>query len=354
MSKMQEVNQGQVEQVSFGAIQHNISNIVPTSSEISHLWSSYIAECMSVAMAKYMVEKSKDPDIHNVLQQALNISNQRVISMENIFNSIQHPIPDAFNEKDVDINARELFTETFSLNYTRLMTKFILLNYSVAFTESSRSDFRNFFAESIDTSREINEKASNILLAKGLLQKSPYTPTPDRVEYIRDIKSYFGSFFGSDRPLNTLEISNIYRVLDFKMAVRALKLGFAQVIKSDKLRDHLKRGLVIADKQIEILLSLLMKEGLPGPELINYQVTDSKESPFSDRLMMFHVTVTMAYILSSYGLGLTNSLRKDVVSTFSRLMAEILQYSKDGADLLIENKWLEKIPEAANRQELTH
>ena len=138
------------------------------------------------------------------------------------------------------------------------------------------------------------------------------------------------------------------------MAVRALKLGFAQVIKSDKLRDHLKRGLVIADKQIEILLSLLMKEGLPGPELINYQVTDSKESPFSDRLMMFHVTVTMAYILSSYGLGLTNSLRKDVVSTFSRLMAEILQYSKDGADLLIENKWLEKIPGAANRQELTH
>ncbi|WP_242860096.1 DUF3231 family protein [Desulfosporosinus sp. I2] len=69
---------------------------------------------------------------------------------------------------------------------------------------------------------------------------------------------------------------------------------------------------------------------------------------------MGQVTVTMAYIISSYGLGLTNTMRKDVALSFSRLMAEILDYVKDGADLLIENGWLEKVPEAADRQELTH
>ncbi|KJR48844.1 hypothetical protein UF75_0731 [Desulfosporosinus sp. I2] len=47
-------------------------------------------------------------------------------------------------------------------------------------------------------------------------------------------------------------------------------------------------------------------------------------------------------------------MRKDVALSFSRLMAEILDYVKDGADLLIENGWLEKVPEAADRQELTH
>ena len=40
MNNMQEVNQGQVEQVHIGAVQHNLLNIMPTSSEISHLWSS--------------------------------------------------------------------------------------------------------------------------------------------------------------------------------------------------------------------------------------------------------------------------------------------------------------------------
>lgn len=354
MNNLQDANQGQVEQVPFGTVQHNLSNIMPMSSEISHLWNSYLAENMSVAMLKHFVAKSKDPDIHNVLQRALDISSQRVKSMEDIFNSIPHPIPEGFGEKDVDINARELFSESYSLRYSRLMSKFILLNYSLSFSDSSRTDFRNFFSECINTSKEVIEKANDILLAKGLFPKSPYITIPDRVEYVDNVKSYFGSFFESDRPLNVIEISNIYQIMDFKMAVRALKLGFAQVIKSDELRNHVNRGLEIADKQLEILGSLLNDEGLPGPELINYQVTDSKESPYSDKLMMYHVTATFTYILTAYGLALTNTMRKDIGLTLSRLMAEIIDYTKDGVELLIENRWLERVPETANRKKLTH
>ena len=33
MSNLEESNQGQVEQVSFGSVQHNLANIMPTSSE---------------------------------------------------------------------------------------------------------------------------------------------------------------------------------------------------------------------------------------------------------------------------------------------------------------------------------
>lgn len=354
MDNLQETTtQGQPERIPFGVVQHNLANIRPMSSEIGHLWSSYMAENMSVTMLKHMVAKSKDPDIHNVLQRALDISSQRVKSMEDIFNSIQHPIPAGFGEKDVDSNAPELFSEVFSLRYTRLMTKFILFNYSLAFSESSRIDFRKFFSECIDTSKEVVEIANDVLLAKGLYVKSPYITIPDQVEFVHD-KSYYGSFFGDVRPLNAIEISNIFSVMEFKMAVRALKLGFAQVIKSDKLRKHLTRGLQIADKQIKVLASFLEDEGLHGPEQVDYQVTSSQESPYSDKLMMFHVTVTMAYIIAAYGIGLTNTARKDIALSFSRLMAEIIEYVKDGTDLLIENGWLERLPEAANRQELTH
>ena len=50
-----------------------------------------------------------------------------------------------------------------------------------------------------------------------------------------------------------------------------------------------------------------------------YLVTDSTESPHSDKLITSHVAVALA---------------------------------KDGAELMIESGWLEKIPQTANRKEL--
>ena len=353
MSNVEQVNQNVTEQVPFGTIQHNLSNIKPTSSEISYLWVTYIAECMSVAMLKHMVAKSKDSDFHNVLQLALDTSSQNIKAIEGVFNTIHHPIPDGFGEEDVDIDAPELFAEEFSVRYTKLMQKYILINYTIAFSDSSRHDIKNLFSEFNEKAKKVIEKADEVLLGKGLFQKSPDIEVPDRTEFVHD-KNYYGSFWGkSDRSLNAVEISNIFNIIDFKTTMRALKLGFSQVAKSDQLRRHLNRGIKMSDKQLEVLGLLLENDGLPKPVIINDQVTDTTQSPYSDRLMMFHTTVAMARIILAYGLGLTNSARKDVAADFTRLTAEILEFSKDGVDLMIENGWLEKVPETANRQELT-
>jgi len=138
------------------------------------------------------------------------------------------------------------------------------------------------------------------------------------------------------------------------VVIRALKLGFAQVVKSDEIRKYFNRGAKLSEKHINVLRSILEKDGLPGPKIIDYRVTDSKESPFSDQLMLFHTTTVITYILTAYGTGLSRMMRKDVVATYTKLMAEILVIAKDGADLLIKNGWLEKIPETADRHKLTH
>lgn len=39
----QQNNQASTEQVTFGAFQHNLSNIMPSASELGYLWSSYLA-----------------------------------------------------------------------------------------------------------------------------------------------------------------------------------------------------------------------------------------------------------------------------------------------------------------------
>ena len=347
----QQYNQGNTEQVPFGAVQHNLSDILPSASEIGHLWTSYLAESMSVCFLKHYVTKSKDPDIHAVLQRALDVSSQRVNTMEDIFNSIHHPIPDAYGERDVDVNAKQLFSESFTLQYSRLMHKFILINYGKSLSVSSRSDFRSYFSECLNTSQEVHQKATEVLLAKGLLGKSPSIVIPDRVDFVHN-KDYLGSILGARRPLNAMEISHITSLMETKQLLKTLNLGYGQVVKSEKVKGFISQAKQTADKHLKKLGSYLDDEDLPQPIITSNLVTESTESPHSDKLIMCHVTVVLASIIVEYGLSAASTARVDLAATFANFTIDVIALAKDGSELMIESGWLEKIPETANRKEL--
>ncbi|TGE37298.1 DUF3231 family protein [Desulfosporosinus fructosivorans] len=353
MSDIQQQNQCNTEEVLFGAVQHNLSDILPSASEVGHLWISYLAECMGVCFLKYYVAKSKDPDIHAVLQRALDVSSQRVNTMEDIFNSIHHPIPEAYGERDVDTNAKQLFSESFTLQYAKLMNKFALINYSKSLSASSRSDVRRYFSGALITSLEVHQKAMEVLSAKGLLEKSPSIVTPDRVDFVHNT-DYLGNILGlgNQRPLNALEISHIVTIMETKQLLKTLSLGYSQVVKSEKVKRFISQEKQTADKQLKKLATYLDDEDLPQPILTSNIVADSTESPHSDKLIMCHVTSVIATIISEYGLSASYTARKDLAATFASLSLEVLALAKDGAELMIENGWLEKIPQTANRKEL--
>lgn len=353
MDNIQQVGQDNSEQVSFGAVQHNLSDILPTSSEIGYLWSSYMAESMSVCFLKHYVAKSEDPDIHTVLQRALDVSSHRIKTMEDIFNSINHPIPEAYGDKDVNSDAKQLFSEPFTLLYTRLMHKFVLIYYCNALTVCSRSDFRSLFSECISASHEIHQKATEVLLAKGLLVKYPNIVIPDRVDYVHD-KRYFGSVLGRKRPLNALEISNVFSIMETMLLLRTLTLGYSQVVKSEKIMGYLSKTKQISDRQIKILGTFLEDEDIPQPSISESLVTDSKESPLSDKIILSHITAVTAFNITGYGHVVTNTARMDLVSTFRDFVNEILVLAKDGGELMIEGGWLERVPETADRKNLVH
>lgn len=351
MNNVNPANQNYSEQVPFGAIQHNLENIPPNAAEIGNLWASYMAEKMSVCMLKFFVAKSKDPDIKPVLQQALNVSSQNINSMENLFHSINEPIPEGYGDKDVDNSAPELFSETFSLSYTRLMNVFIGLKYSLSLSRSSRSDFRQFFSGAMDSSRNINQRATDVLMAKGLLPKAPHIIVPDRTEMVHD-KNYYGSFFKGNRPLNALEIGHLFYNMEVKLTLETIKLGFSQVVKSEKIKNHLYNGSLMHKEQAFKFGKFLVEENLPTPASSNFQLTNSKQSPFSDKLILAHTSAVTTFCLLDVGYGLTSSARKDINDVLINILNEILMDSKDGADLMIENGWFEKVPETADRKEL--
>lgn len=351
MDNLNQFNQGVQEQLPYGTVHHNPANIMPTASEIANLWSSYLAENMSVCMLKYMIAKSKDPDIRAILQQAFDISSQRVKTMVGLFNTINHPLPEGFDESDVDTNAPELYSDTFSILYTRLMNIYVNINYSLALSQCYRHDFRQFFSESMDTSREIKEKATDVLLAKGILTKAPNIIIPDRIEKVND-KDYYRTVFTTKRPLNAIEVSHIYHTMEIEYMLSALKLGFSQVTKSEKVKKNMWRGYQIHHEQARNLANILQADDLPIPTTGEFHVTNSTQSPFSDKLMLFHSTVVTSFSMIMLGFALSNSARNDLASAFTRLLTEMLEYSKDSTSLMIENGWLERTPEAADRKKL--
>lgn len=350
MNTVNHMEAANTEQLPSGLIHHDRTNILPTASEIGNLWAVYQGENMSICMLKYMVAKSKDPDIKTVLQLALDASSQKVRSMEGLFVAIAHPMPEGFGENDVDINAPELFSENFYLSYTQVMNLYISLKYNWSLGRSSRSDFRAFFMDSMYKSTDIFQKSTDVLLAKGLLMKDPSVNIPDRIEKVNDM-NYYGSFIGGKRPLNAIEISHIHHTIKIMYLLSTLHLGFSQVIKDEKIKNHVFKGCQINNEQIKNLLKFLEDEYLSIP-MANFQITNSKQSPFSDKLMLFHSATVSAFTLLDTGFALSSSSRKDVVTAFNRLSLEIMEYSKDGSDNMIENGWLERVPENADRKEL--
>ena len=65
---------------------------------------------------------------------------------------------------------------------------------------------------------------------------------------------------------------------------------------------------------------------------------------------MCHSTVTIAFVVTEYGLALTNTSRKDLIATFSHFIMQLLDLAKDGAELMMESGWLERVAEAPDRE----
>jgi len=65
-----------------------------------------------------------------------------------------------------------------------------------------------------------------------------------------------------------------------------------------------------------------------------------------------HITAVTAYVITNYGLSLTNTARLDLTSAYRNFVTDLLELAKSGGDLMIEAGWLERVPEAADRQEL--
>lgn len=260
--------------------------------------------------------------------------------------------PDGFSQQSDRIQGTpRLFTDDFYLFYIQNLGKIGLEGYTFALANTGRLDVCEYFTEYLNESARLLNKATELMLSKGAFLRPPYIPLPKKVEYAQK-EGYLAGWFGGRRPLNAVEISNIYLSFIQNQLGRTLITGFSQVANSKQVREYFVRGRNIADKHVEIFASILGEDFLPSASSWSTVPTDSTMAPFSDKLMMFHVSALSAAGIGHYGRSLGTSPRHDLGVAFTRLTAEIAAFADDGAKLMIEKGWLELPPSAVDRNEL--
>jgi len=329
----------------------DLENLRLTSTEIGTLWLDYMNDSMAVCALQYFLEKTKDKDIRPIVQFAHSLSEQHVQALSQIFKAEGMAVPVGFSTADVDVTAPPLFSDTFYLRYLKHLSGAGMMAYALGLNQAVRSDVRKYFWHCIDSSKELDEKVTQALLSKGLYIRAPYIPVAKQVQFVQS-PTFMGSILIKNRPLNAMELTQLVANISTNAMGRVILLGFAQVAKSQEVREFFVRGQNITQKHIEVLGSLLKTDDLSTPATWDSEATDSTISPFSDKLMMQQTTVLIALSMANYGAALGASTRVDVAVDYARLMAEVAQFGEDGAQMMIKHGWLEQPPQAADRKEL--
>lgn len=330
-----------------------IQNVNLTSAEIASLWTSYMNDSMSKCILTYMLKHIEDKEIKAAVQFALDISEKHLESLHRIFEQEQYAQPQGFTDEDVNLNAPWLFTDVFCLTYVNQMARIGLLAYGGFVSMSIRKDIRILFTEGIEETTDLYNRTTDIGLEKGVIARFPFINVPTESDYV-DSKKYYSGLnpLASKRPLNAVEVSHLYMNSMTNTVGVKLCLAFAQTSPVKEVQEFMLRGKEISKKHIEIFTSKLLEDEIETPQLPDMAISESITQTFSDKLLMFHMSLLSASGIGNYATAAAASQRSDLAVDYERLSLEIARYAKSGADIMIKHSWLEEPPGTTDRVKL--
>lgn len=323
-----------------------------TSAEISSLWATYQEETLARCGIEFFLTHIDDEQIREILEHTLMLTKGRIEKINRFFVSEDYPIPQGFTEQDVNLHAPRLFLDKLYLKYILNMTKIHIATFGLALMNVVRSDIIAFYSEVLKEAQDLHIRAKELSKEKGIYIRAPYIPKPKQIDFVKK-ENFLAGWIGDRRPLLGMEIANLVFNAKRNALGQAVITGFSQVAKSKEVRRYFERGREIAGKHLEVFSSILHEDYLSdGALLMTSEVTDSTEAPFSDKLMLSLIIALISSGIGEYGASISTSPRRDLGVHYTRLMAEIGTYSDDGAEILINNGWMEQPPMAVNRKGL--
>lgn len=321
-----------------------------TSAEMGKLWATYMGNSMAKCILSYYLQHVEDKDIKALLENALKLSEEFLKITTEVFTKENFPIPTGFSQEDVNLDAPRLFQDEFYVHYLKYTAKAGGSLYSVGRPLVFREDVKEFFKYCLDSTMDLMEQIKEILMNKGLIDKPPLIPVPEKVEFAH--QDFLNGFFGHVRPLHGLEIAHLYDAIENNATSKALIMAFAQVVKDEKIRKLFERGKDITTENIENYSQKLHDEDLPSPSFLDDLVTASTFSPFSDKIMLYHKMDMFSMKFRTFGNAMAVNGRRDIGLVYINAFMKNADFVQDATKIMIEKGWFELAPRAADREKL--
>lgn len=324
-----------------------------TSTEIASLWTTYMNESMVKTMLTHMIIDIEDVDIKTGVQQSYELASKNVDFLTEFFHKHKFAKPVGFTSEDLYTNGQKLYSDTFILIYVNHMSKVAMLGYSGCLAMCVRKDTRHFFTECLQKATDLYNSTLEIADEKGLYVKAPYIEVPEDSDYV-ETKKYLSGLnpFSEKRPLNAIEISHLYMNIQTNSIGSKLCLSFGQTSQNKEVQEYMMRGSEISKKHVKIFTKTLAESDILAPGSPDVCVSDSTSQTYSDKLMMFQMALLSAAGAGNYATGAAASQRADLAINYERLSVEIADFAKTGADIMINNNWLEQPPGLKDRKKL--
>jgi hypothetical protein len=323
-----------------------------TSSEIGTLWGEYVNGTLIDVVNRYMVSIIEDELIKAIFESAIKTFEKQKKQIVSFIENEGFPVPIGFTESDLFNGKQRLFTDIFCLNYLHVMTLHGLLGHSTSLAVSVRKDLREFYDSCDNDAKKMYHQTIELLLEKGNFQRDPLFYPAKNPEYISS-QDFLDGFFGKGRKLAATEIISISLNLKKSIMAKTLSIAFSQVAQTKEVRKFLVDSEKTADGQIKTFTKIMQTDNLPVPKSWETEVTTSTDSPFSDKLMLYHIGFLFQAAQNYHGAGLATAMRTDLVAAYEGTILKNLMVTKKWYNLMVQNKWLEQPPLAPNRQEIS-
>lgn len=320
-----------------------------TSIEVGKIWATFLGNSMAEKILHYFLQHCDDKDVKILLENGLYLTREIMNRAKKIFKKENFPIPNAFTENDVNLNAPRLYQDEFYVHYLKYALKAGLSIYGIAIPIVLREDVTEFFVFCMESSISFVNQINTVLHAKNFIVKAPVIPIPKEAD-VYEKKNFLNGFFDK-RPLHALEITHLYDNIENNITSKTLLSGFYQTVQNEKVKALFKRGLNMTDKAVNSYIGRLQKEHLPAPNKIDHLVTSSEIPAFSDKLMLFHKVDMFSIKIRAFGNSLAVNGRRDLSLLYTRSFMNLALFVEDGENILIEKGWMESPPFAEKKDD---
>jgi hypothetical protein len=325
----------------------------PSASEIANIWEFVISNQAHLCILEHWLYHVEDDEIKMVLQRSKDVANDIVKEGLELYLKAGFPAPIGFSlSQDVKPESPRLMSDKLVLIVLQILSEFGVYGYGLAFGKIETPEVLLFFKKCLTNSMDLYQSYTELIRKKGYAHQPVFVPPPNEAEIVHH-RSFLSGWWGEQRPVNVIEIDNLIFSLRGAILTKTFLMVFSQISKDPELQKYCRIGKDLVGKRVEKIQSLNTAENLPFQATYETEVTDSTNSPFSDRLIMFEAIALAHIAIARYGNALSSVVRRDLSTMFAKFIVETGTYLEDGLKLMIDKNWFEQPPLAADRKKLS-